>query len=530
MVQSLDKDTHSEAARNASCNLLGVRTMKASARMIQQLHQRQLSLSPAALCWQKNQDHPSLAPLAPPPSSSSTTERTTVMTTTTTTLTTNTVRTARRREASCATMMVVMMMILTVHRLVLLCSLDDSNKKNNNNNNEKTRLVSSNAHPSLAAFPFTQPSLALTRDKNEQHLHHLSPQQPQQPQQQHDHLVVVRNQRQQPQLGCQCTLPVCQTPFYCHRGIIQVHKMGVLLLHELVSAAATTTDASSRPFPGPVETAEIKGSLAPSFASLDGKHQQPHDYRHVLVTRNFYQALLSGYLYHKSHRECELDHWGHPSKRQRKEWLLQENWEERIWRRTEPKNNNNNNDSSSSSKVASDYYHHANSIRRRPPSPRVQPPWPPGRGRSLCTYLSDESEYHGLHVYMEWATALYLDPILAFAHYRRRAEHEDGRQRTLFWCYEDLIRQDGSVTVQRLSKWLFPAHPRNDTATATTVPLAQATRAPTEQRDQFPGHATTSDPVIRNRLLTIIQQLDHDMFHGTIESSNRNVFGCGVEI
>jgi len=456
------------------------------------LHQR-LSLSRAGTLLQQTQEN------VPPATESKVTTATTA-------------RTARREESSSATKIVAViicwLVVLVVVSILLLHSLgkEKTSFKFSDTKNTISTL------PSLAAFTDSKQqkissssvsSGSVTPNKMElpailQKPNHLQ-------QQQH---LVARNQRrqQQQQLGCQCTLPVCQTPFYCHRGIIRVHKMGVLLLHELVSAAL-----SSFHFPGPVEMAEIKGSLAPYFESLHGK--QPHDYRHVLVTRNFYQALLSGYLYHKGHRECELDHWGQPSKRQRKEWLMQENWEERILHRKE-------NDV---------YHHHENNIRRRQPS-LVERPWPPGRGRSLCTYLSDESEHHGLQVYMEWATTMYFDPILAFAHYRRRAEQEDGMERTLFWCYEDLLRQDESVTVNRLSEWLFPAHHLNNTATATPIYLDLANRTPIEQRDQFHGHATTSDPEVRSRLLTIIQKMDQDIFNGTIGSSNRHVFGCGVEI
>ena len=34
------------------------------------------------------------------------------------------------------------------------------------------------------------------------------------------------------------------------------------------------------------------------------------DYRHVVVTRNWYDAIISGYLYHKSCKERWLDWFG----------------------------------------------------------------------------------------------------------------------------------------------------------------------------------------------------------------------------
>ena len=357
-----------------------------------------------------------------------------------------------------------------------------------------------------------------------------------------------------------------------HRGIFQVHKMGVLLLHDLAKhafpepvptyqlmaaslAGPQTRQRQRQRRPGEMWTAGIHSNNSSSSSSSSSSSNRPDD-RYVLVTRNFYTAIVSGYLYHKRHFECELNHWGKPSLFQR-EWLLKENWEERIRARLSLQSSNGTSSSSSNTTNQS-----STTTTTTTPS-RFIPSWPPGKGRNLCQYLSDESERDGLRVYMEWAKTMYFDPLLDFVNNQNQNPTTIKNTSTLLLvCFEDLVR-DLNATVQRMTQWLFP--PLRNTSTTTTTrsinsslacdntpppppPLATAvsssprhTTHPTttmtavsasRRADQSPSrakiraHGTTHDPVIRQRLVPMVHELDQQLFQGALGTLGRETFGC----
>lgn len=285
--------------------------------------------------------------------------------------------------------------------------------------------------------------------------------------------------------NCSDTTTVCDQN--CHRGILHVHKMGVMLLRKVAEKDIII----------PVETFSIvaeydeespnnrRNSSKPDYLLKRKKFLQPHetgtnDYRHVVVTRKFYQAIVSGYLYHKAHMECELDWFGKPG---HFGWLLnnsQENWELRIMNSTT----------------------------------RHVRPWPAGRGRDLCTYLSDESEEDGMRVYVEWSKNLFFDPLVSFARSRREFEQTAGINRTIFVCYEQLV-ENFAPTVKLMAHWMFPAHKRASRVYSNRRPAKQAF-----------GHATTTDPQIRDRLARIVGDIDNELFHGSLSWTDKTEFGC----
>jgi len=201
-----------------------------------------------------------------------------------------------------------------------------------------------------------------------------------------------------------------------------------------------------------------------------------------VVTRDFYSAILSGYLYHKKNMECALNHWGNPGFKQ---WLMQEDWEARILASNDTQGNRS---------------------------------WPEGRGRTLCDYLGEESETNGMKVYMLWSKALFLDHLVAFAQTRRQLEAREreggGLTKTLFVCYEDLQQRTAPVA-HRMAQWLFPDRPR------------VRTRGLRDGHRDDPGqHATTKRHGLTNRLLKTVRDLDHELFQGELERMGRETFGC----
>ena len=267
---------------------------------------------------------------------------------------------------------------------------------------------------------------------------------------------------------CDCSETLC-TAQYCHRGIIRVHKMGVTVTNEVANFQMIRQ----------IEATQI--SARSNYPKNFIEFQKPvTDYRHVLLTRDFYESLISGYLYHKAHRECDLDWFGGSN---RTGWLYlnsEEDWEQRI--------------NQTSTK----------SIRS----------WPAGLGRDLCTYLSDESEEDGLRVYVEWAKSMYLDPLVSFARSRRELERRMSTNKTLFMCYEQLA-SNYSLSVTTMAFWMFPGVKRPARVKIRSLPMRDAR-----------GHATVRDPDTRDRLLEIIRDLDRQLFNGTIELSDKEIFGC----
>jgi len=282
--------------------------------------------------------------------------------------------------------------------------------------------------------------------------------------------------------NCSDTTTVCEQN--CHRGILHVHKMGVMLLRK-IAAKDILIPVDTFSIVAEKESGYSRGNNSkPDHLFKRKKFLRPfetgtEDYRHVVVTRKFYDAIVSGYLYHKAHMECELDWFGKPG---HYGWLLnnsQENWELRIMNST-----------------------------------RQVRPWPAGRGRDLCTYLSDESEEDGMRVYVEWSKKLFLDPLVSFARSRREFEQTAGINRTIFVCYEQLL-ESFAPTVKLMAHWMFPAHKRASRVYSNRRPAKQAF-----------GHATTTDPQIRDRLARIVGDIDSDLFHGSISWTDRTEFGC----
>ena len=267
---------------------------------------------------------------------------------------------------------------------------------------------------------------------------------------------------------CNCSDAKCRR---CQRGTVQVHKMGVTLMNTVMW----------KYFPKTYQTAEIvqHEKLGGKMRALETVRKLKADYRHVVVTRNFYDSLLSGYLYHRRHMECELDWFGKPGF---KGWLLDnklEDWERRIMRNT-------------------------------PEARRVRHPWPPGRARDLCTYLSEESERDGVRVYLEWAKHIYLDPLMEFVHTRRAAEQ--GEPKTLFVCYEDFLA-DYEATVQKVGQWFVPGSQPLDVTPNDGV-------TDRDKRDNKDAHATDRNPELRTRLKDIIRELDEKLFEGAIATAD----------
>jgi len=261
----------------------------------------------------------------------------------------------------------------------------------------------------------------------------------------------------------------------CDRKIIRVHKMGYALIAELFGADKGISVAS---LPDRVD-----------IQFYENASRDVADYRYVIVTRNLYDALISGYLYHKMGHECWKNENGGSmaGRRQRyKGWLQTYNWEQHL----------------------KDTY-----------------VIPPALGRNLCTYLADESEQDGMRVYVDvalqkWYRGVRVARELAL-------QSSVGGNRTLFVCYEQLI-STREQSMREIMEWMYPGKIKgSDKDAFTSQHRILPVKSESHQASVYSGgHATSHDPELRLRLRSIIERLDEELFHGEIASLNA-ALSCG---
>jgi len=128
----------------------------------------------------------------------------------------------------------------------------------------------------------------------------------------------------------------------------------------------------------------------------------PHDYRDVIISRNIYHSLVSGYLYHKTGRECWLDADGNSYLGGVYPDVLSYDWERLIKTTTVD---------------------------------------PPKNNRSLCQYLAEESEKDGLRMIIDLSFEKWYNAVIDSYDYALSAGSNDNN-RTLFLCYEDLAADE----------------------------------------------------------------------------------------
>lgn len=240
----------------------------------------------------------------------------------------------------------------------------------------------------------------------------------------------------------------------CERKVLRAHKFG----HKLLTSFY-------KDYSGSIDSLSLVLLVTEKELPAQGV-----DYRHVLSTRNWYDAMVSGYLYHRSGRECWLWPEGH-----KRDKLRNDPWDKEV------------------------------SMR----------PNPPRRGRSICQYLDEENEEVGMRTYMDWALTRWYVGIVPYAQAAMARNQE--QERTLFVCYEDLVdpqQQEGLY--YQLTKFLFPSG----------IDLPMPVEPP--ESEYSGGHATEKDPILRARLSALAERLDADVFHGKVAAANA-LFGCGKD-
>jgi len=249
----------------------------------------------------------------------------------------------------------------------------------------------------------------------------------------------------------------------CQRAVLRAHKFGYML-----------TQGLFKPFPS-----VSRLIISPNAIPINGTT----DYRHVVITRNIYDAMVSGYLYHKSGREC---------------WLTFAGWQR-------PKSMGENN-------VVGWYPF----IKQTAEQIGVDMgPIPERNNRSICRYLADEDEETGMKVYIAVALTKWYGGVVPYVIMVREMERQGRAARTMFVCLEDASDPQQEITMfNQMMDWLYPGGHNFD------FPLQQVDNA------SYSGsHASDHDPVVRRRLVDLVAQFDHNLFHDTLSAMDSH-FSC----
>lgn len=190
------------------------------------------------------------------------------------------------------------------------------------------------------------------------------------------------------------------------------------------------------------------------------------DWRNVLILRNIYKSLLSGYLYHVGGQECWISQFGERDDTMLVGWKYPE---VQLWE----------------SYVSYDI----------PPSS--------GNKTNLCSYLVTASEEDGMRAYIEWVFHIHYNSLFEYWAMSQGLEHVT--KRTLTVCYEDLSSAKTDVpTINMILDFLYDG------------PYHKPWNGNPPGKSDAGGHATTKDPELRARLTRIIHELDKKYYNGDI--------------
>jgi len=273
----------------------------------------------------------------------------------------------------------------------------------------------------------------------------------------------------------------------CVRTVRRSHKMGYVLTQQLLRRSKLLKQVA----------VTQKFRIDDETAASEGGGRGVADFRDVVVTRNWYESLISGYLYHKSYYECSLDPFGRPIEDYSKaKYVFASDWDRRFLTYTSPES--------------------------------LHPP-KASANQSLCDYLATVQLRDGMRTYIDVAFGRWYDQLAQnweLAHLSKII-----RDRTMFACYEDLTEHHRrAATAERIVDWLFPVRDAdgNNINKPKKQRLIRAFQAPEEGGRYGGGHSTSHDRTLRGELKRVIEELDRNTFNGTIAALNRQ-FGCGVE-
>lgn len=247
----------------------------------------------------------------------------------------------------------------------------------------------------------------------------------------------------------------------CQRMALHVHKMDTILIRQQFASFHLRVRKEQV---SNIRLSDIDDSI---------------DYRHIVLVRNMHEAIVSGFLYHRSGRECWLDINGRPYRDDAAIKLYVIPWED--------------------------------SIR----AGRFNLTYPPGKGRNLCEYLAQENEKDGMAVYIATGLNSWYLPLNEYFEEEKRREDRDGFPKSKFFCYEDASDPERKEGVfNDMIDWLFPSG-HNFTYSA-----AQSNAT------YVGGHSTSHDTTLRDSLRNLVERLDEEVFQHALATIQANIL-CG---
>jgi hypothetical protein len=273
----------------------------------------------------------------------------------------------------------------------------------------------------------------------------------------------------------------------CARTVLRAHKFGFRLAAEWLGKLRDAGDLV------------LTVSIDPIY--LSSSSSKSADYRHVVMVRNYVEAFVSGYLYHKSGRECWLDPEGAPNhKTGRRQGNME--W---VW-----------------------------AVQAAQARHGRFGPYPRQRNRSLCQYLADESERNGMKVYVAYALEHWYSGLKSYLRQTKRSGLNSSK--SYYVCLEDASDPRWEKAwYDATMDHLYPgsafdgggryAHPFPKPVVVAAA-AASSVNASEPDAAYHGGHATSHDPELRHRLVRLVKELDRDVFDRRITSID-NLIGCG---
>ncbi|GKZ00931.1 hypothetical protein MPSEU_001044600 [Mayamaea pseudoterrestris] len=194
------------------------------------------------------------------------------------------------------------------------------------------------------------------------------------------------------------------------------------------------------------------------------KRSPAYDYRDVVLVRDLYSAVISGYLYHISGRECWLDMYGRPTN-------FTFRWIDHFW--------------------------HDLDFEAAPPR----------NDRNLCRYLVEESTYAGLAMYTQMSMIWFRDLVSS---HRYSAKHEDAK-RTLFVCFGDL-----EASQPKILDHFFPGGHEFKLELPPAIVSSDIYGG---------GHSTSRNASLRGELRDLLVAIDNRQYSGALRKMNQEL-GC----
>lgn len=259
---------------------------------------------------------------------------------------------------------------------------------------------------------------------------------------------------------CSCQNPTSTFDECCKRRIMRTHKMGCVMTKDLFESYGPQVRRVTEPH---------------SYTYTKGLPKQ--DFRDVLVLRDLYDAIVSGYLYHIDGREC----W----KTGKGELIVEGQHDINTY---------------SMKPYLRTWYEHLSydisSIRNN---------------RSMCQYMATESQEIGMRAYVDWVFNFYYSGPLS--HWTLSQQFPYLNDRIMTICYNDFKsdRTDLASINKALTFWY------NGTSNYTPW---ETTGAQRPGKSDAGGHATSKDQALRERLIQTIKLIDSKYYNGQIEYAN----------